>query len=294
MSHARRHGWLALALLAAGCAGAPERIDAPLSEALLTVEFYPGFSTAAPKVAAAPVHALVDITALMTPELADGPQDQQVALARTLAGPYLAQRSDLSDPQLHAFHRMGARAEGSCPDPASGRGTATGQAIERLQQQLAENQQAADARVVLFAGFEGQCVPTLCEAAKRLVEPGTWLDVVALGSESVPACLTELRPSAQAPIAWLSNWSRLPAPAYSIEAIGAAGAPGSVIAQGKAGGPAVAITPGLRRLRVELDPPEVIGPIRVRAGDRLRVRVLDFPLSAPNERMWQVDRLDGR
>jgi hypothetical protein len=44
---------------------------------------------------------------------------------------------------------------------------------------------------------------------------------------------------------------------------------------------------------LDLEPPEPVGPLHLAAGQRLYVRVLDFPMTDPPLRRWWVER-EGR
>lgn len=292
---ALRGRWTCLLLgLLAACAasgGSP----AATGSGELVVEVYSGFVSSAPALAPAPAHLVVDVSAMLAPG-ADTGDDEQRRLAQNLIVPYLARHPGvgLESATVHTFRRMAPAPGESCADPASGTSLAAGLALARLEQQLASGEAGRNARVVLFSGFEGECVPQLCEAAARLVERGAWLDLVAIQSDArVPGCLASLRPSAQAVIPWLASWSRAKRPSFRVETVAAAGSEPRVLAEGLAGTP-LRVDAGLHRIRVALDPPEMIGPIQVRPGQRLRVRVLDFPLSAPGERSWVVDVEDAR
>jgi hypothetical protein len=47
---------------------------------------------------------------------------------------------------------------------------------------------------------------------------------------------------------------------------------------------------GLVALEVDLTPMERVGPFRLRPGERVLVRLLDFPGASPPDRAWQVER----
>jgi hypothetical protein len=191
---------------------------------------------------------------------------------------------------------MGLPSEGTCPDSSSASELFASEAIGRLQTELARRRESGNARVVLFASFENECVPRICEAAARLVAPGTWLDVVVVGSEQgAPDCLRRLRPSGADPIPWPAVSAPPALPGFIVEEVSRqSDREPRILNQGTAGGEPVAVSPGLRRIRINLDPPELVGPIRIRPGDRLRVRVMDFPLSGPNQRAWVVESIDEK
>jgi hypothetical protein len=288
-----RRSWLPvlLGLLAACAAGGASRGS---GSGELVVQVYSGFTSSAPALAPAPAHLIVDVSGMLEPGAAAA-ADEQRRLAQSLIVPYLARHPGigLESAAVHVFRRTAAApgdASGaSCSDPSSGASLAAAQALGRLEQELAEREAARNARVVLFSTFESECVPQLCEAAARLVERGAWLDVVAIQSDArVPACLASLRPAPQAPIPWLASWSAAKPASFRVETVAAPGAEPRVLAEGTAETP-LRLEVGLHRIRIALDPPEIIGPIQVRSDQRLRIRVLDFPLSAPGERTWTVD-----
>jgi hypothetical protein len=273
----------------------PDRLRSLGDQAEIVVEVYSGLlASNEPAPTQQHVHFLVDVTPLMT---SDGPldADSQLTLARKLTAPYLQDRTLDPAPEFHAFNRMlEGQAQGSCPDTAGAELYAS-EAIEKLRTELASREEPGS-RIVLFTSFKNECQPRLCEVAEQLVQRGSWLDTVVVGAEAstAPQCLRALRPSVRQPDAWLASWTP-PAPGFSVSAVTEAdpGQGGSELATGKAGG-SVLVSPGLRTIRVLLDPPELIGPLRVRPGDRLRVRVMNFPLSAPEGRTWIVEPINER
>jgi hypothetical protein len=278
----------AVALLA--LAGAGERASGATGSGEVVVEVYSGFPASAPALAPAPAHFVIDVSGMLAGGESPSESEQR-QFAQKLIVPYLGRHPGLGleSAAVHLFRR-GQKQE--CPDAAGGASLAAGEALAQLDSELAKDASARNARVVLFSAFEGECAPRLCEVAARLVERGVWLELAAIQSDAaVPSCLATLRPPAQAPIPWLGGFAPASAPAFSVEAVTADGA--VVLAQGTAGTP-LRVEAGLRRISVALDPPEVIGPIQVRADQRLRIRVLDFPLSAPGERSWRVEVSDAK
>ncbi len=293
----RRYAILAAcALLATSCAAGIDATPVGNAAAELSVEVYSGFASTSPALVPPAVHFVVDVTPLLDPERPLAPLDEQQRLAQNLLAPYLESHTDLAfNPSgVHVFHRLERGPGDTCADPTSGQSFAATRALTRLQEELAQASTSSDVRVVLLTAFDTECAPRLCEAAGSLAERGAWLDVAAVGSDArVPACFASLRPGAKAPIGWLASWSPAKPPAFTVEAVGAADAAPRVIAEGAAGS-SVRVAPGLRRIRVALDPPELVGPIQVQPNQRLRIRVMDFPLSAPGERAWQVESIDAR
>jgi hypothetical protein len=281
----------AFALLATACAAGVDGAPRGDPSAELTVEVYSGFAASGPALVPAPVHFVVDVTSLLDAEKPTESSEEQQRLAQTLIGPYLERHTDLAfNPSaLHVFHRLESGPGDTCADPTSGASFAASRALMRLQKEL-ETQGAGGAqRVVLLTAFETECAPRLCETAGALSARGAWLDVAALGSDvRVPACLENLRPAPRATIPWLVQWSAAKPPAFTIEAVAAGEVAPQVLARGSAGVP-VRVSAGLRRIRIALGPPELVGPIQVRPNQRLRIRVMDFPLSAPGARSWQVE-----
>jgi len=79
-------------------------------------------------------------------------------------------------------------------------------------------------------------------------------------------------------------------PAFRVEVLDPAkSGPGRTLATGVAGGPAVRVPSGLVRVVVEVSPVETIGPLQLPPGGAAKIRVMDFPLSAPDERAWIVE-----
>lgn len=290
-----RMGGVVLGLLAACAAGGGGGGTGATGSGELVLEVYSGFASSAPALGPAPAHLVVDVGPMLGPGTPSLPDDEQRRLAQNLIVPYLARHPGVGfeAAEVHVFRRAALGPGETCADPA-GTSLAAGQALAQLEQQLAQAGPGRSARVVLFSAFDGECVPQLCDAAARLVERGAWLDLVAIQSDArVPGCLSALRPAAQTPIPWLASWSAAKPPSFSVEAVVAPGREARVVADGKAGAP-LRVEAGLRRIRLALDPPEVIGPIQVRANQRLRIRVIDFPLSAPGERSWTVEVDNGR
>jgi hypothetical protein len=280
------------ALLASACAADVNRAPRSAGNVELTVEVYSGFGASGPALVPAPVHFVVDVTPLLDAEKPTESSEEQQRLAQSLIAPYLERHPDLAfNPSaLHVFHRLESGPGDTCADPTSGASFAASRALVRLQEELAKQGAAGAERVVLLTAFETECAPRLCETAGALAARGAW-SLAALGSDvRVPACLESLRPAPRATIPWLAQWSAAKPPAFTIEAIAAGDGAPQVLAQGSAGAP-VRVSAGLRRIRIALDPPELVGPIQLRPNQRLRIRVMDFPLSAPGARSWQVEAI---
>jgi hypothetical protein len=139
--------------------------------------------------------------------------------------------------------------------------------------------------MVLVSDVSAVCAPLLCAAAQRLAASGTWLDLVQIGPGTPPACISELQVAPSSP-AFLNAQS---APAFRVETLETASQARSVLARGSAQGVPVAVSPGLRMIVVELSPEEQIGPVLLQDRQRTRVRLMDFPLSAPGRREWVVE-----
>jgi hypothetical protein len=127
------------------------------------------------------------------------------------------------------------------------------------------------------------CGGDLCAAARRLVASGAWLEIAPTGEADPPACLAELLPSPARP----SGASGGEPPTFSV----ATGAD-RVVAEGRAGAGAVEVPPGLVTLRVDLDPPEQIGPFRLGPGESARVSVLETLEGGAPSRIWRIERGD--
>jgi hypothetical protein len=286
---ARSRALRAALLLAVACAGG----DAgSTSGGEILVELYSGFSAGAPALPPARTHFVVDVSQVL-PEGSTSEEEQR-QLVEAVIAPYLAEHAGpgFESAALHPFRRESGPPAESCADRSSGSSLAASSALARLDEELVRSG-GEESRVVLVAALEGECAPSLCEAAERLAQRGSWIDVAALGGDAgMPACLGQLRPSTMAPIGWLPAWSKREAPTFSVESVPAAGSEPVVLARGVTG-MLVRAPAGVHRVRVALDPPELIGPLQLRPGQRLRIRIMDFPLSAPGPRAWDVETVDA-
>ena len=179
-----------------------------------------------------------------------------------------------SDPEL-ADALAGLRAE-SESSPAA--------ALVALANDLVSQGRARDTRVVLFSDLDGSCGGDLCAAAARLVATGAWLDVALLGDASIPACLADLRPSAELPGALVRALTR-PAPVWHLVAPGE-GAEASAVSD-SAGPHPLEAPPGEWWLGLDLERPTTLGPLRIAAGRLTRVRVLAFS-GGPPRFAWEI------
>jgi hypothetical protein len=143
----------------------------------------------------------------------------------------------------------------------------------------APSAEATTARLVLVGGGSSACGGDPCAAAERLIARGVEIDVVDVGGGGVAACLAS--PEADAGSALARAVAPAPAQvAFRVERrAGREGSGGGVVtaARGRAGDDPLALPSGPIRIVVELDPPEVVGPLVLTPGVLTRVRVLDFP-----------------
>jgi len=159
--------------------------------------------------------------------------------------------------------------------------------LQEIQTELDAEGATRRTTVVVFTDLEDTCGGDLCAAAESLVQAGGWVDLRVVGDAPTPACIAALRPSLALP-GRAASYLSPPPPHFRVVADEAEGH--SVLASGQAGSGAVTARAGLVALEVDLIPPERIGPFRLREGETVRIRLLDFPGTAPPERTWQVER----
>jgi hypothetical protein len=165
-------------------------------------------------------------------------------------------------------------------------------AIDQVRRDLERAPSARRVRVVVVSDLDGAtadpCGGDLCEAARRLVAAGAWLEVAPAGTAEPPACLTTLLPSPARPVSVPAGGVG-DAPAFSVATSASAD---GVVAEGRAGAGAIEVPPGLLTLVVQLDPPEQIGPFRLDPGESARVSVLESVEGGVATRTWRLERGD--
>ena len=281
----RSHAALAvlLSLLAGGSCATPGDSIAP-GQAQVKVEVYQGLRGGT--IPDPELDLLIDVTPLLGPDEVPGRDSDLTPLAASYAkriGSLLP--AGQAKTRYHGFHRVGtASRSDACPEP--GRETFAGEALDALRAQLA-SAGTPNARVVLVSDVSSECTPVLCDAAQRLAASGTWLDLIQIGPGTPPQCLQDLESSQGKAPAFLS--SQTAAPAFRVETLESSTSPRNVVARGNAQGGPVSVDPGLRMIVIELSPEEQIGPVLLQDGQRTRVRLMDFPLSAPGRREWVVE-----
>ena len=247
----------------------------------IVVIAYTGLSRPEGPLLAPPVSLIADVTSLAEPNgRIEASAEDQLALARRMARELLPERSGAVS--LVPFDRLGERPTSECAAP---RGAWAASAIDRLRLQREGGE--APARAVLVADIARECEPDLCRAGRDLVDTGVWLDVVSMGSTLPPPCLRGLRPAASFPGPRVRALTPQ-APRFRVER-SEIGAERSLLATGVADGRPVRVAAGRVRVVVELDGEESVGPFSVAPGERARVRVQSFPLSARTERSWVVE-----
>ena len=276
---------VALSLAGSGsCATLPGEGSARVApgEAQVRVEVYQGLRPGT--VPDPELDVLVDITPLLGADEVPGPEADLTPLAESFAGRIASLLpAGQSKTRYHGFQRVSsAQAQDVCPEPE--RESFAVAALDALREKLAAAG-SLGSRVVLVSDVSAECTPLLCAAAQRLTATGTWLDLVQIGPGTPPPCIAELKVGPTSP-AFLN--AQAAAPAFRVESLESAATARSVLARGNAGTP-VAVTPGLRMIVVELTPEELIGPILLQDRQRTRVRLMDFPLSAPGRREWVVE-----
>lgn len=271
------------AALAGSCATPSDPANVAAGEAQVRLEVYQGLRPGT--IPDPELDVLVDITPLLGPDEVPGPETDLAPLAESFADRIASLLpAGQTKTRYHGFQRLGS-SEGapSCPEPD--RETFAVAALDALREKLAAAG-TQSSRVVLVSDVSAECTPLLCAAAQRLAATGTWLDLVQIGPGTPPPCIAELRVAARSP-AFLN--AQTPVPAFRIETLETATQARSILARGNAQSGPVAVSPGLRMIVVELTPEEQIGPILLQDRQRTRVRLMDFPLSAPGKREWVVE-----
>jgi len=267
---------LATALLYAGVASAQG------NAAQVRVEMYQGLRTV--EIPKAEYDLVIDVTPLLSGE-APAPGTDLMPLAKDFAEKLGAVLPSGTQPRLHAFHRLGASG-GACPE---GKGQVA--AARLIDEALAKRQAAgaSDSRVVVVTDFNDECAVALCASAQRVNQAGGWVDTVQIGPGSAPACLASLAPSSAEPRG-LFGTAAPTLPAFRVEqsSIGE-GKPSTIAGRGTVQSGAVSVPAGLWSIVVELEPEERIGPVLLQPGERVKVRLMDFPVSAPGRREWTVE-----
>jgi hypothetical protein len=253
-------------------------------EAQVRVEVYQGLRPGT--IPDPELDVLVDITPLLGPDEAPGPDADLTPLAETFATRIASLLPvGQSKTRYHGFQRIRSAdaPPAACPEPD--RETFAVAALDGLREKLAAAG-TQPSRVVLVSDVSAECTPLLCAAAQRLAASGTWLDLVQIGPGTPPSCIADLKVANGSP-AFLTGQPA--APAFRIESLESPTGASSVLARGNAQGSPVAVSPGLRMIIVELKPEEQIGPVLLQDRQRTRVRLMDFPLSAPGRREWVVE-----
>ena len=250
----------------------------------IRVEVYRGVTDAAIELPRP--HLVLDVTPMIESsrpvEGQDLMQPAQQMLARLRLGPTAA-----GQPLVHPFHRSApAPSDEACPANPQAMSHASG-ALMSLSRELARASSLDGAQVVLITDLSTECAPALCAAASELVAQGAWIDVVQVGPGKAPACMEEIRPSLTEPASLRGTLHAEP-PKFRIESAPSDGGPDAVL-RGTAQDPALDVAPGYHMVIVEMEPEEIIGPVRLQRGDRATVRVMDFPLSAPDAREWSIE-----
>jgi hypothetical protein len=270
-------------LLAGSCAAPGEDGLRPVKagESQLRVEVFQGLQGGT--IPEPELDVLVDVTPLLGPDEVPGRDTNLSPLAESFAGRIASLLPAVqTKARYHGFHRLGnTDAPSTCPEPGD---TFASQALDALAGQLASSG-AQKSRVVLVSDMSGECTPRLCESAQRLTSSGMWLDLVQIGPGTPPQCIQELQLSGPQP----SFLAAGEAPKFRVESLESAATQRSVLARGDAQGAPVTVEPGLRMIVIELSPEEQIGPVLLQDRQRTRVRLMDFPLSAPGKREWVVE-----
>lgn len=292
--------WVASVVLG-GCALTPTAPEAP-APARVAIEVHSGFAERledrAPR-----VEMLVDVTTSMQARSGSGPShvesalDEAESLLQSLpegseitlrALGHRSQQCDAGERLIglaiptdrgsfaHRLRGLEPRAEGSLAA-----------ALEDIGRDLEGRRRALrGTRVVVFTDLDDSCGGDLCEAARSVVGAGGWLEVMTVGEAALPTCLAELGPDSggDGPV---PDWLNPPAPAFVVES---RHDDALVTIAGRPGKKGVEVSPGLITVRIDLDPPEDVGPFRLGPGELALVRLLDFPGAVPPMRTWRVER----
>ncbi len=305
MRRARALG-AAVAAAGLGLACAPLlRASGPPPPGQVELVVYSGFSrpSVATGVPASRVDVLVDATSSMRRTTASGVT--LFAEARKGAEETLRALPPDADVVVHALGARGGQVCGPAEvvaGPAAGASLAPVLAtlapqsegslvasLHEIQTRLAAEGAATRARVIVFTDLHDDCGGDLCAAAESLVAAGGWLELRLVGDAEPPACIAALRPSPSLPGRYASYFSP-PPPTFRVNAVNPGDGQPSELASGRAGDGPVELAPGLVTVDVDLVPPERVGPFKVGSGERVRVRLLDFPGATPPDRAWQVER----
>ena len=301
---------LALAGASLGAAALPAGVARAAESASLTVEVYRGLEgpeAPAPAAARERVELVVDLTRSMLRTAPDGRSlaelarsgaaaligslDERAELALTVFGHAAGERCTEAERILAAAPLALRRGSADRLRDLSPRSEASlAGALEEVRRELAREGGERRVRVVVVTDLEDAaangCGGDLCDAARRLVAAGAWLEVVPTRDVEPPACLAELLPSPARP----GPASRGEADATPSFSVASSAGVDRVVAEGRAGGGAVEVPPGLVTLTVHLDPPEQIGPFRLGPGESARVSVLESRESGVPTRIWRVER----
>lgn len=299
--------WVSVASLTL-CLGGVSSCAAPTPSAWVEVEVLSGAAQPAPLAEASVQRLLVilDLTWSMERPAAIGApiplQAAKAATVRLLEG--------LPEPTEVGVQVLGIASGGQCPPPvwfstsggeqtparlAAGLGALGARSEGSLSEALAQAQEAvqrsdaaASWRLVLFSDLGRECGADPCRGIQALVELGTQVDVVLLGSER-PACLAEIEPPDAPTLA--QALVPPPAPAFRVEALPDAKESDAVVwARGRAGEGPIAVPSGRAIVVVEVEPPFRIGPVDLRNGVVTTVKGVDFPAAPPSWRAWSVAR----
>lgn len=143
-------------------------------------------------------------------------------------------------------------------------------------------------RVVVFTDLGGECGADLCEAGRSLAAAGARLEFVVFGGSIAPSCFADFVPDRPPRIA--ATPIEAPRPNYRVEIHDLdSKRRGPIIARGAADGSKLAVGPVPVLVVVDMNPPALIGPIKLHPNGHTRVRILDFPALDPPVREWGWD-----
>ena len=280
-------------LAATGCRPPQDAIPLPTAPragaAGIRVEIYGGFEGGA--AVPPPSHLIVDVTPLLGSAEPPAANADLTPLAKELAEGLLAPLPGEASPSLHPFHRMAPRPQATtCP--IRGAKTQASDLIGELRRGVLSGEAARGSQVILALDFTEECTPLLCQRATELASAGVWIDVIQVGRGEPPSCLESLPeiPAVEPP-GLREGATRAPR-MFRVEQLRPDGSTTRILANGRAGA-TVSVDPGVHIVVLEGQPDIVIGPFELGVGQVARVRVLDFPMSAPEARSWTVEVING-
>jgi hypothetical protein len=284
----------AASLLVLGCASAPVWYDA---NPMFAVHVWGGF-VENPASPADPQRAVVLIDASQSMRAPTPPGPSRVEVARTAASRFVLELPEDASVRVSDIGFGGACAPprplghsapgtdrivlaGSLAGREAGAEGSIAQGLVSLAGSLGRGHEAT--RVVAFTDLNDSCGGDLCAAATALESAGASLDLVVIGEAQVPDCvgaMTRSRGTTDLP----ATLGERPIPFRVL-------LDGAVAVEGRVGDAPVEIPAAPVTLVVDLDPPLLLGPMRISPDTVTRLEILDFPHATPPVREWRWEAL---